>query len=141
MKQSFRNVVVCAVMTVMPLAALAGEPTIGEGIYTVNCAVCHGTTGAGDGSFAGMLTVKPSNLTVLSKNNGGVFPVDRLHKVIDGRDASAGHGSSTMPIWGDRFSTNAAAYYADTFASHDPEVFVRGRILALISYLDTLQKK
>ncbi len=48
---------------------LLGGPALGEDpawlvregkrIYRIHCAVCHGETGAGDGSGAGQLTVKP----------------------------------------------------------------------------------
>jgi len=35
--------------------------------------------------------------------NGGDFPAERTHKIIDGREKVPGHGSRDMPAWGDAF--------------------------------------
>jgi hypothetical protein len=53
-----------------------------------------------------------------------------------------GHGARDMPIWGDRYSQDnvkAAEYYVDM--PYDMEMYVRGRIIALIDYLHRLQVK
>ena len=46
--------------------AKAGKPT-----YEQHCAVCHGISGKGDGVSASVLTVKPADLTQLSKKSNG----------------------------------------------------------------------
>lgn len=76
------------------LAAAAGVaacmnaemPDASEGrvAYDANCAMCHGASGKGDGPLAGDLSVKPVNLTTLTRENGGVFPVNRVLSYIDG---------------------------------------------------------
>ncbi|MBV8357584.1 MAG: hypothetical protein JO189_06555, partial [Deltaproteobacteria bacterium] len=48
------------------------------------CAQCHGMDGTGDGPVAPALKKKPANLTLLSKNNGGVFPEKEVRDFIDG---------------------------------------------------------
>lgn len=78
--------------------AAQGRPT-----FRVYCASCHGTEARGDGTLAAYLTVPPTDLTRLSKNNKGVFPKERVRMMIDGRERVRGHGSPDMPVWGDIF--------------------------------------
>ncbi len=104
---SFRWLIVC-LLWVAPHALWAQDPgkaVLGKHIYRSYCASCHGATGQGDGSLAEMLTVKPSDLTVLARDNKGEFPAERTRKVIDGREKVKGHGSGEMPAWGDAFQT------------------------------------
>jgi hypothetical protein len=41
---------------------------------------------------------------VLSKNNNGVFPLNAVYEVIDGRKSIKAHGTREMPIWGLRYT-------------------------------------
>jgi len=112
---------------------------IGKREYQENCVACHGSAGKGDGSYMAVLNASPSDLTVLAKKNGGVFPVNRVYEVIDGRQQVKSHGPREMPIWGNDYNTKAVTVYDDfPFAS---EAYTRGRILALIDYLYRLQVK
>ncbi len=111
----------------------------GRQIYDAQCAVCHGLDAKGNGLYAASLKVPPADLTTLAQKNGGIFPVDRITKVIDGRTEIAAHGSRDMPIWGARFAVNRAMHFIDM--PYDPEAYVRGKILALIDYLNRLQSK
>lgn len=114
----------------------------GARLYTDNCAICHGVQGKGNGPGVEFLNRQPADLTVLSKNNAGVFPVERIQQVIDGRDAVTGHGSRDMPIWGRVFSeqkVKAAEYYVDI--PYDMEMYARNRILAVTDYLRRIQAK
>ena len=43
------------------------------------------------------------DLSTISQRSGGVFPVDRVRKIILGDGAIAGHGSREMPVWGPIF--------------------------------------
>lgn len=115
---------------------------IGKREYMSKCVVCHGQNGTGDGSYSELLKKPASDLTVLKKNNGGVFPFERVYAVIDGRDMIKGHGDRDMPVWGRDYSTataKAAEYFVDV--PYDAEMYVRARILALIDYLNRLQAK
>lgn len=49
-----------------------------------------------------VLTVQPSDLTMLSARNDGRFPMARVVRRIDGRDPLVSHGSD-MPVYGDFF--------------------------------------
>jgi len=111
----------------------------GKREYDSNCAGCHGLKGRGDGPYKPYLTKSPSDLTVLSKKNSGVYPFDRVYMVIDGRLDVGAHGSRDMPIWGAQYNVQAAASYMDV--PYHPESFVRTRILALTEYIFRLQAK
>jgi len=118
------------------------EPGFGKREFDSNCASCHGMDGKGRGPVAGFLTKNPPDLTLLSRSNGGVFPMDRLYRAIDGRDLPEGsqagpHGNREMPIWGRDYRLRDGEYYGDT--PYDADAMVRGRILALLEYLNRLQ--
>jgi mono/diheme cytochrome c family protein len=120
-------------------ATLAADKTgVGKLEYQSNCASCHGNDGKG-GAYVDFLKVTPPDLSQLSKKNGGVFPLERVYNVIDGRQEVKAHGPRDMPIWGRDYQIKAGEYYVDI--GYDPEAYVRGRILALIDYLNRLQAK
>lgn len=129
-------------MTGIAQAQMKGKYDIGKREYESNCAVCHGYKGMGDGSYADLLKKQAPSLAVLKKNNGGVFPFERVYAVIDGREVVKGHGDRDMPVWGKDYSEQSAKageYYIDV--PYDMEMYVRSRILALIDYLNRLQVK
>ena len=140
-----RSIAMLAV-AVASLVASAGvwaqakaEADFGKREYMSNCAVCHGASGKGDGFYEGLLKQKPTDLTVLAKMNGGVFPSQRIYEVIDGRRMIAAHGTRDMPIWGADYYAQGAPF--DTTGMYDPEAYVRVRILALSDYLARIQVK
>jgi hypothetical protein len=112
---------------------------LGKQAYEIQCSICHGMDARGNGFYTASLKVAPSDLTSLSKTNGGVFPVDRITKVIDGRTQIAAHGSRDMPIWGKRWAMNAAEYYVDV--PYDQEAYIRAQALSVIDYLNRIQQK
>lgn len=75
-------------------------PTDGQGMYRTYCAVCHGVRGKGDGPAAPAMKHKVSDLTVLTKNNGGKFPEERIFNSIAGDMNIPAHGATDMPTWG-----------------------------------------
>jgi mono/diheme cytochrome c family protein len=79
-----------------------GDPVAGEGVFRTFCAGCHGADAQGDGPMSGLLTVEPPDLTALALSNGGVFPVFRVVRQIDGRDPLLAHGGP-MPLFGALF--------------------------------------
>ena len=116
----------------------------GEREFENSCADCHGMDAKGKGVLAANLKVAPLDLTLLSKNNGGVFPVERIFAVIDGRTQIASHGSRDMPIWGARYAINAAEHFRGVPYSGVPynlEAYIRSRIFNLIDYLHRIQQK
>jgi len=117
--------------TIMGLSsyAIAQNTDFGKMAYEESCASCHGKDGTGNGPATQVMKTKVPNLTVLAKNNGGVFPVQKVYEIIDGRNPIPSHGTREMPIWG------------NAFLSFGPEYIVRNRILAIVDYLDRLQAK
>jgi mono/diheme cytochrome c family protein len=114
---------------------------VGEREYENNCAVCHGMTGVGNGPYAGIINTRVPDITALQKNNNGVFPYDRVYQVIDGRHAAEAHGTRDMPIWGNEYNARAVDFYSDYIRDYNAEGFVRGRILALINHIYSMQQK
>jgi mono/diheme cytochrome c family protein len=108
--------------------------TAGEQEYMVACAGCHGESGMGDGTLAGLLNISTPSLVELSQANDGVFPFEAVLTTIDGRDEVRAHGSA-MPIWGERFQPSASRERGET-----AEMVARGRILSLINYLQSIQQ-
>lgn len=140
-----KNIVtVVAGIAVASLAATASAQGKGDRVdfgkreFEANCASCHGTSGKGSGPIADLLRKSPPDLTQLAKKNNGVFPIERLYRVIDGAEVPS-HGSRDMPVWGRDYKIQAAEHYMDV--PYDPEVYVRTRILSLLEYLNRLQAK
>jgi mono/diheme cytochrome c family protein len=102
----------------------------GAGIYRTNCATCHGTTGKGDGPMSPRLRIVPPDLTTLARRNGGRFPFDRVHRIIDGRNPVPGHGGGDMPIWGDAFLEAREGY---------SEAKAQEKITQVVHYLASIQ--
>ena len=120
---------------------LAEKGTIGEAEYQNNCAACHGATGKGDGQFTEFLKAGTPSLATLSKNNGGVFPFERVYQVIDGRGDVKSHGSREMPIWGKQYIAGSIKTHGPFLGEWYGENIVNARILALIDYINGLQEK
>lgn len=49
------------------------------------------------------LKVKMPDLTVLKRNNQGMYPTDRVVSSIDGSRSVRAHGDRNMPVWGEVF--------------------------------------
>jgi hypothetical protein len=80
-------------------------------------------------------------LTKLSEANNGVFPISRVHEIIDGRMERALHGTRDMPVWGDHYMQEMTSRESRDFVSKEwNEAIVRRRILALVEYISTLQR-
>lgn len=78
---------------------------MGKESYRTYCASCHGATGKGDGPIAEHLKVRPADLTRIAEAHNGEFPLNRVARIIDGRESVPGHGTQEMPAWGDAFKT------------------------------------
>ncbi|MBS0123900.1 cytochrome c [Aestuariicoccus sp. KMU-90] len=107
---------------------------VGEQEYMAACAGCHGESAKGDGPLAGLLNISTPDLSTLSQANDGSFPFEAVLKVIDGRSDIRAHGSS-MPVWGEFFQPSASSQRGET-----PDMVVRGRILSLVNYLESIQE-
>ena len=120
---------------------------LGEMEYLSSCAACHGLDGNGKGPLSAELKSQPADLTMLAKRNDGVFPVNAIYEVIDGRKAIKAHGTREMPIWGFRYTPSPNQALGSTASdqylnlSFDPELVARSRVLAVVDYLNRIQAK
>lgn len=108
-----------------PSAATRGRTT-----YERFCVACHGSTGRGDGSLAGDLSVPVPDLTTLSTRSGGAYPYDRVVRIIKSGEVVRGHGTVDMPAWGDAFKKTKGT----------EEATVDAAVRNLTHYLHSIQK-
>lgn len=141
MKRKTARVLVIGSLMMAGATIAGAADDLGKREFDNNCAVCHGSGGKGDGPYGGIIETKIPDLTTLQSANQGVFPFDRVYQVIDGRAEVKAHGSREMPIWGNEYNEKAVEHYADYPLPYSSEGFVRGRILALIDYIHSLQQK
>lgn len=125
-----------AALSIAVAGAEAQEMGYGEAEYLNSCAVCHGFEGRGDGPLADELKRVPSDLTQVSRRNGGTFPYDHVSAVIDGRSVVLGHGERDMPVWGRQFLEDDT----DLYGPAGGEIVTAERIHALTGYIQSLQR-
>jgi mono/diheme cytochrome c family protein len=117
-------------------AAEDGQP--GRQLYLRYCSACHGPEAKGDGVAGTLMRPSPADLTLLASKNGGEFPMERVVRNIDGREALRAHGEPAMPVWGEVLS----AEYGSEGKQRPPiERRVQGRILSIVDYLRSIQVK
>lgn len=116
--------------------ATAQDMVQGEALYRYYCATCHGNGAGGNGPMSPSLVVAPADLTRLSADNDGVFPIQRVIMRIDGRDPLVSHGSM-MPVYGDFFAGSDVAVKAET----GQPIMTSQPIVDLLAYLQTLQQE
>ena len=119
--------VLVGVLALVLNVVVHAESDTGHNDYSDHCAACHGSDGKGNGPKVNQLSATPTDLTLLSKENGGSFPETAVYNIIDGRRVGDFHGQE-MPIWGQ--------YFDDIEGNEEA---VDERISNLIEYLKTIQ--
>jgi len=126
---AIKSLIIATAIIGFSTCASAQNVDVGRTEYQSSCAACHGIDAKGDGPVGKALKTPPADLTLLARNNNGVFPYDTVYQVIDGRNSSIpSHGTREMPIWGYRFGPTHAFR-------------LKNRILAVIEYLKSVQGK
>jgi len=126
-----------AILLVLLAAPVAAQDAdIGRALYHQHCATCHGTEANGDGPMAGAMILKPSDLTVLRRDNEGVFPLVRVVKRIDGRDPLVSHGSP-MPVYGAYFEK---AFDVPIKAPSGQPILTSQAVVDLVAFLQEVQQ-
>jgi mono/diheme cytochrome c family protein len=118
----------------------AQQDSIGMLEFQKQCAACHGMDGKGTGPFLEFLKQTPSDLTLLSKKNGGVFPYKQVYSWIEDPQRIRAHGTSEMPIWGDRYNAEVIEKYGPYDTGSKAAKEVQARILELVFFLATIQE-
>jgi mono/diheme cytochrome c family protein len=108
-----------------------GPGDSGNQLFRTYCATCHGANARGNGPLADQLRNPPPDLTQFTRRNGGVFPRERVYRIIDGRDVPS-HGDRDMPVWGDIFKT---------MSGNSIQAAVKARIDAIVRYLEGIQER
>jgi hypothetical protein len=122
-------------------------PVSGQLMYGNYCAACHGVKGKGNGPAGVALrwprssgsrrisrnsaAILTTDLTLLSKNNGGKFPSNHVETILQHGTGIEAHGASDMPVWGPVLGKMDQA---------NPQAR-QLRISNLSSYLETIQAK
>ncbi len=105
----------------------------GAELYKRFCSACHGAKAEGDGPVAASFKIMVPDLTRIAKRQGGKFPDERIHRIIDGRQVPAPHGTREMPIWGWEF--------ASVTRDGTPDLATSDLLVAkLVDYLRSIQK-
>lgn len=135
------GVIALGAMLLAPASSFAEEELIGSDEYMISCLACHGVGGKGDGVMAEYLSVTPSDLTAIARENDGIFPLLEVFMVIDGRSVVGAHGVRQterweMPVWGSRYQ----AHVDDKYGPYGGEQAVRARLLELVFYIQSIQQ-
>lgn len=104
------------------------------------CSRCHGSSGRGNGPFAGQLEKQPVDLTQLAAKNDGTFPRELVRRLVDGRGMPRAHGTPEMPVWGDWFASQIASGGAAKTDDSEVQRQVNDRIDRIVAYLRALQR-
>ena len=113
---------------------VAEEANGAREMYLQYCGSCHGRDAKGGGPVSRVLAIEVPDLTVIAKQNRGVYPLDDVIAKIDGRRVVRGHGDTEMPVWGENFHTeNKGKRY--------PELTTLLKAKAIAEYIGTLQIK
>jgi hypothetical protein len=79
------------------------------------------------------LKIKGPDLTLLKKNNKGIYPMANVMSAIDGRRTVRAYGDRNMPVWGEIFRKEAEGEkYAEL------QALLKAKLIA--EYIATIQK-
>ncbi len=117
-------------------SADASQLAAGRGDFIKHCAPCHGTNGKGHGPEVNVIPdIKPADLTLIERKNGGVFPTQEVIDTIDGRKKIPSHERFDMPFWGVNFQEEGKEFTPESEAKSN------ARIQAIVTYVETIQVK
>jgi mono/diheme cytochrome c family protein len=133
------SILTAALLTLGLATAAVAEPgqkvaPSGSELFAEHCATCHGSEGIGNGPMAGLLTLRPADLTMITARANGTFPAARIVEVIRYGGNVQGHGSSPMPIWGRVFSDEGGR-------GRLGGIYSRQAVVELKKYLEGIQRQ
>ncbi len=132
----------CILLSMLLVSASSAQKIyqrdFGKQEYEARCASCHGKDGRGYGWLADFLIDGPTDLTLLSKYNGGVLPISRIYQSL-WEGSLPIHGQSDMPAWGHIYQLDA--YEMNVGDAYFSEIYAESRIMLLMEYISRLQAK
>ncbi|WP_323770338.1 c-type cytochrome [Antarctobacter sp.] len=114
--------------------AQAQNAEVGASYFGQYCATCHGMDAKGDGPMTQMMTVMVPDLTLLSADADGKFPMLDVIHIIDGRTGLRAHGGP-MPVYGAVFRSESGGDTSDADV-----LFGLGKVLSIAYYLESVQQ-
>ena len=139
-------------LVILSSSSIAGDEVnkLAAADFASYCASCHGVDGTGNGPLADSLKKRPTDLTLITKNNDGKFPYTLLRKTIEGTESRRvrEHGLREMPVWGPVFQEEpesvvpgggASGFYG-VGAGQCIHLAARARILSIVDYIASIQK-
>jgi len=106
----------------------------GADIYAKQCTSCHGQTAQGNGPRTNDRSVKPAKLTLLSKRNGGVFPVEGVIAQIHGYAGRHQFGAMS------EFGQDLTGPMVDWVSSTGEVIPTPQALIDLAGYLESIQQ-
>lgn len=106
----------------------------GRAFFADNCTSCHSPSGHGDGIMSKESPTAPTDLTTLSRANGGTFPATRALAYIWG-DPKQSHLARVMPQFGGAMSDDLVPVKLDGVFTPTPRA-----LAGLLAYLESIQK-
>jgi len=136
MNYLYAGLLVAAVITGPAIAQQTiRDMSEGQSLFRTYCASCHGARADGTGPMVGALAGEPADLTRLTADNDGIFPLVRVIRQIDGRDPLVAHGSP-MPVFGGFFEGRDVA-----LKTHSGQPIMTSMPVAeLVGWLETMQR-
>lgn len=131
-----RLTIIAPAVAVLVLQACAPtSPNTGRSMFVDKCAVCHGTSGKGDGPIASELESIPPDLTQIAARRDGVWPMLEVMSIIDGYSTRYLPGTE-MPIYDEFLEGNLVTF--DT--GNGVQQKTPAGLLAIARYLETIQE-
>lgn len=131
-----RKSLALAILFTLPAAAgTAQDVAAGAALFARHCAVCHGPAATGNGPLAELIAIETPDLTRLSAQGDGTFPVARVAGQIDGRASLRAHGGD-MPMFGAFFTGEDVSIGTET----GQPMLTSKPIADLIAWLETVQR-
>lgn len=111
-----------------PKNSMEAQAIRGKEFYLTHCLGCHGPDGKGGAEVAEGVVVTDLT-TIMTRRGDDKFPVLEIARMIDGRNRIEAHGTTTMPIWGEVFTSGELM----------DEQQVEGKLEDIIAYLISIQ--
>ncbi|WP_233270339.1 c-type cytochrome [Chachezhania sediminis] len=130
------SVATAAVLTLSACTDDTMMPTRQDGaeFFADHCVACHGPGGRGNGPLANDLPKHPTDLTQLSRDNGGTFPAAQALSYIYG-DPKNSHLSRVMPEFGGAMADDLVPVEIDGVLTPTPR-----ELAGLLAFLESIQE-